>query len=163
MSCFLSATPGMTHQKTDSNCRLYSTQFVGVVWIANFKKSQGRYAQNRCTEIHLWQQNLKETTTNNFSTSCVTVCVCVCVCQRVAQSVLVHSSQSQAASLRLAGLLLFQSDSDGLRGCLAGIVVLNVFRVTVLTKAAIAKRSASAISQCCSSYTCYLAASQWRD
>lgn len=44
----------------------------------------------------------------------------------VIQSVLVHSTQSQAASLRLAGLLLFQSDSDGLRGCLAGSVVLNV-------------------------------------
>lgn len=37
-----------------------------------------------------------------------------------------HSTQSQAASLRLAVLLLFQSDSDGLRGCLAGSVVLNV-------------------------------------
>lgn len=39
---------------------------------------------------------------------------------------LAHSTQSQAVSLRLAGLLLFQSDSDGLRGCLAGSVVLNV-------------------------------------
>ncbi len=44
----------------------------------------------------------------------------------VLQCVLAHSSQSQAVSLRLAGLLLFQSDSDGLRGCLAGSVVLNV-------------------------------------
>lgn len=39
---------------------------------------------------------------------------------------LVHSSQSQAVSLHLAGLLLFQSDSDELRGCLAGSVVMNV-------------------------------------
>lgn len=39
---------------------------------------------------------------------------------------LAHSTQSQAVSLRLAGLLLFQSDSDELRGCLAGSVVLNV-------------------------------------
>lgn len=37
-----------------------------------------------------------------------------------------YSLCSSAARRHLAGLLLFQSDSDGLRGCLAGDVVFNV-------------------------------------
>lgn len=66
---------------------------LSVVWIAD---SQGRYAQNRCTEIHLWQLNSEETNTNK-QLYFYQLYQCVCLAG-VVQSVPVHFSQSRAAS-----------------------------------------------------------------
>lgn len=117
--CFFWAT----HKKTDSNCRANETLKLS--------------APPRWEQVG-WNSPptafSKETNNNKRLVSpavSLYVCAaCVCVWQSVAQSVPVHPCRS----LRLAGWLLCQSDSDALRGCLAARALLKCFRVAVLTK-----------------------------
>lgn len=121
----------MTQQTADSNCRMFSAQFVTAVGFKTLKDV--RLKQEQRNPPPPAKLKKKPTKTNKFSSSCVRVCLARCCA-----GVLAHSAQSP----RLAELLLFQCDSDGLCGCLAASVVFTVLRVNVLTKPVTARRNA---------------------